>query len=121
MDEKLAGDFEGTFPFEPRYLDAGEIRLHYVDEGPREAPPLLFAHGNPTWSYLWRRQIAELSARGHRCVALDHMGFGRSSKPQRLRDFGLRRHIDNLLGFLDAHRDWLDEVERELGARGSGG
>ena len=102
MDEKLAGDFEGTFPFEPRYLNAGGIRLHYVDEGPRDAPPLLFAHGNPTWSYLWRRQIAELSARGHRCVALDHMGFGRSDKPRYLAAYSLQAHVDNTLALIDA-------------------
>ena len=52
------------------------MQLHYVDEGPPDAAPLLLVHGNPTWSYLWRRQIAELTERGHRCVAFDHMGFG---------------------------------------------
>jgi cis-3-alkyl-4-acyloxetan-2-one decarboxylase len=102
MQKKLAGDFEGTFPFEPRYLDAGDIRLHYVDEGPRDAPPLLFAHGNPTWSYLWRQQVAELSARGHRCVALDHMGFGRSDKPPYLGAYSLQAHVDNTLALIDA-------------------
>jgi pimeloyl-ACP methyl ester carboxylesterase len=75
VDTALNGDFEGTFPFEARYLNAGDVRLHYVDEGPRDAQPLLFVHGNPTWSYLWRRPIAELSAQGRRCVAFDHMGF----------------------------------------------
>jgi cis-3-alkyl-4-acyloxetan-2-one decarboxylase len=102
MEKELAGDFEGTFPFEPRYLTAGEIRLHYVDEGPRDAPPLLFAHGNPTWSYLWRRQIAALSERGHRCVAFDHMGFGRSDKPPYLAAYSLRAHVDNALALIDA-------------------
>jgi pimeloyl-ACP methyl ester carboxylesterase len=102
MEKELAGDFAGTFPFEPRYLTAGEIRLHYVDEGPRDAPPLLFAHGNPTWSYLWRRQIAELSERGHRCVAFDHMGFGRSDKPPYLAAYSLRAHVDNALALIDA-------------------
>ena len=69
MATSLDGDFGGTFPFEPRFVDAADIRLHYVDEGPADAPPLLFVHGNPTWSYLWRRPIAELSSRGRRCVA----------------------------------------------------
>ncbi len=102
MDIGLDGDFEGTFPFEARYLQAGEVRLHYVDEGPSEAPPLLFAHGNPTWSYLWRRPIAELSGRGHRCVAFDHMGFGRSDKPAYLSAYSLRAHVDNALAVIDA-------------------
>ena len=86
----LDGDFEGTFPFEPRYVDAGDVRLHYVDEGPSDAPPLLFVHGNPTWSYLWRRPLAELSAQGRRCVAFDHMGFGRSDKPPLLARYTLQ-------------------------------
>lgn len=102
MEGTLAGDFKGTFPFTPRYLQAREIRLHYVDEGPREATPLLFAHGNPTWSYLWRRQIADLSERGHRCVAFDHMGFGRSDKPPHLSVYTLRAHVDNTLALIDA-------------------
>ena len=59
MQWPLDGDFEGTFPFEPRYLSADDVKLHYVDEGPPDAAPLLFVHGNPTWSYLWRRPIAE--------------------------------------------------------------
>ena len=77
------------------------MRLHYVDEGPRDAPPLLFVHGNPTWSYLWRRPIAELSARGRRCVAFDHMGFGRSDKPPLLARYTLQAHIDNALALID--------------------
>ena len=54
-------------------------------------------HGNPTWSYLWRHQLRDLPARGHRCVALDHMGFGRSDKPPHLSAYSLRAHIDNAL------------------------
>jgi cis-3-alkyl-4-acyloxetan-2-one decarboxylase len=97
----LDGDFRGSFPFEPRYLQAGEVRLHYVDEGPRDAPPLLFLHGNPTWSYLWRRPIAELSAGGRRCVAMDHMGFGRSDKPPHLARYSLDAHVGNTLALID--------------------
>jgi cis-3-alkyl-4-acyloxetan-2-one decarboxylase len=102
MATTLNGDFGGTFPYEPRFLDAGEIKLHYVDEGPADAAPLLFVHGNPTWSYLWRRPIAELSARGHRCVAFDHMGFGRSDKPPQLSAYSLERHIENATALIDA-------------------
>jgi pimeloyl-ACP methyl ester carboxylesterase len=102
------GDFEGTFPFESRYLSADGVQLHYVDEGPSESAPLLFVHGNPTWSYLWRRQIDELSKLGHRCVAFDHMGFGRSDKPARLSAYSLERHVENALALVDALD--LDEV-----------
>jgi cis-3-alkyl-4-acyloxetan-2-one decarboxylase len=98
----LDGDFRGTFPFAARYIAARDLKLHYVDEGPRDARPLLFLHGNPTWSYYWRHPIAELSAKGHRCVALDHMGFGRSDKPPRLSAYTLRRHVDNALALIDA-------------------
>ena len=102
MATTLNGDFGGTFPYEPHFVDAGEIRLHYVDEGPPDAPPLLFVHGNPTWSYLWRQPIAVLSARGHRCVAFDHMGFGRSDKPPQLSAYSLERHIENAIALIDA-------------------
>jgi cis-3-alkyl-4-acyloxetan-2-one decarboxylase len=103
MDSKLDGDFGGTFPFEARYLRGpADMLIHYVDEGPRDAAPLLFAHGNPTWSYLWRRQIADLSAQGHRCLAFDHMGFGRSDKPPHLSVYTLRAHVDNAIALVDA-------------------
>jgi len=91
----LETDFEGTFPFEPRYLESGDVRLHYVDEGPADGPTLLFVHGNPTWSYMWRRPIAALSEQGRRCVAFDHMGFGRSDKPPHLARYSLHAHIEH--------------------------
>jgi cis-3-alkyl-4-acyloxetan-2-one decarboxylase len=101
MTDGLTGDFQGTFPFEARFLDAGNVRLHYVDEGPRDAAPWLFIHGNPTWSYLWRRPIAELAPAGRRCIAFDHMGFGRSDKPPYLSGYSLQAHIDNALAVID--------------------
>jgi pimeloyl-ACP methyl ester carboxylesterase len=97
----LDGDFGGTFPFEPRFLEAGDVRLHYVDEGPRDAPAILFVHGNPTWSYLWRRPIAALSEQGRRCVAIDHMGFGRSDKPTRPSRYRLQAHLDHTVALID--------------------
>jgi cis-3-alkyl-4-acyloxetan-2-one decarboxylase len=102
MATPLDGDFAGTFPFEPHYVSAGDTTLHYVDEGPADAAPLLFAHGNPTWSYLWRRPIAELSSAGHRCIAFDHMGFGRSDKPAKLSSYSLRRHVDNAIALIES-------------------
>ena len=97
----LDGDFGGTFPFEARYIEAGDVRLHYVDEGPRDARTLLFVHGNPTWSYLWRRPIKALSESGRRCVAFDHMGYGRSDKPPQLSRYTLQAHVDNALALID--------------------
>jgi pimeloyl-ACP methyl ester carboxylesterase len=101
MGTPLDGDFVGSFPFEARYASAGDLSLHYVDEGPGDAAPLLFLHGNPTWSYLWRRPIAELSSAGHRCIALDHMGFGRSDKPPKLSAYSLQRHVENAIALID--------------------
>jgi pimeloyl-ACP methyl ester carboxylesterase len=101
MAGALDGDFDGSFPFQARYLQAGDVRIHYVDEGPGDAPPLLMFHGNGTWSYMYRRPIAHLSARGWRCVAFDHMGFGRSDKPPYLSRYRLGAHIENALQLID--------------------
>ncbi|MBA3810823.1 MAG: haloalkane dehalogenase [Caulobacteraceae bacterium] len=86
------------WPFEPRYLeiiDAGgtPLRIHYVDEGPREAPPVLLMHGEPSWSYLYRKIIPALAAKGHRVVAPDLIGFGRSDKPAAREDYSYERHV----------------------------
>ena len=117
MASPLNGDFGGTFPFEARFLAADGVRLHYVDEGPADAPPVLFVHGNPTWSYMWRQPIAELSSKGHRCVAFDHMGFGRSDKPPQLSAYSLERHVGNALALIEA----LDLTDVTLVAHDWGG
>lgn len=85
--------FDGTWPFRARYTDAPGYRAHYVDEG-GGPETLLLLHGEPTWSYLFRKQIAHWSKQ-HRVVALDHMGFGKSATPQD-RTYWLQDHIDNL-------------------------
>ena len=95
MDDE---DFGGTFPFPARHARVGDVALAYVDEGPRDAPPVLLLHGNPTWSYMYRVPIARLTAAGHRCVAPDHMGFGRSDKPTQLGRYHLAAHVENLVG-----------------------
>jgi cis-3-alkyl-4-acyloxetan-2-one decarboxylase len=101
MGAVLDGDFAGSFPFEARFMDAPHARLHYVDEGPPGAAPVLMLHGNGTWSFMYRRQLADLSASGQRCVAFDHMGFGRSGKPPHLGAYSLQAHIENALALLD--------------------
>ena len=72
-----------------------------MDEGPTDAPPLLLVHGNPPGRTSGGTSSATCRARGHRCVALDHMGFGRSDKPPHLSAYSLRAHIDNTLALLD--------------------
>jgi len=68
------------FPFEPNYMDIQGLRVHYLDEGPRDAPPILLIHGEPTWSYLFRKMIPVFTAAGHRVVVPDLIGFGKSDK-----------------------------------------
>lgn len=83
------------YPFAPHWLALdGGLKLHYVDEGPREGEPVLFVHGNPSWSYLWRKPIVALSDR-YRCIAPDHIGCGRSDKPQAYA-YRLANHVANL-------------------------
>jgi haloalkane dehalogenase len=90
------------YPFAPHYVDVDGVRVHYVDEGPRAAAPVLLLHGEPSWSYLYRKMIPVLTAAGHRCVAPDLVGFGRSDKPARREDYTYQRHVDWMRGVLDA-------------------
>ncbi len=96
------------YPFTSRYLDRGGIRLHYVDEGPRDAPPVVMLHGNPTWSFYFRRVIAALNPR-FRCIVPDHIGMGLSDKPGDDRyEYTLDRRADDveaLLAHLGITRD----------------
>jgi len=90
------------YPFSPHYVQADEVRIHYVDEGPRSAAPVLMLHGEPSWSYLYRRMIPIVTAAGHRVVAPDLVGFGRSDKPARREDYTYQRHVDWMHRVLDA-------------------
>src|SRR5215470_17252314 len=81
------------WPYTPRYVDVGGVRVHYVDEGPRDAPPVLLLHGEPSWSFLYRKMIPVLVKDGHRVVAPDLIGFGRSDKPDRREDYTYERHV----------------------------
>ncbi|MBI3783334.1 MAG: haloalkane dehalogenase [Deltaproteobacteria bacterium] len=87
-----------AFPFPPRFVeirDAGgtALRIGTIDEGPRSAAPILLLHGEPSWSFLYRHIIAGLMAKGHRVVAPDLIGFGRSDKPSELQDYTYERHV----------------------------
>lgn len=85
------------FPFTPRWFRLGKDRLHYVDEG--NGPVLLFVHGNPTWSFHWRRLLTALAPQ-YRVIAFDHLGSGLSDKPRR-GPYGLTCHSRHLAEFLD--------------------
>ncbi len=83
------------FPFEPHYLELADgLRVHYLDEGPAGAAPVLLMHGEPSWSFLYRKMIPVLVAAGHRCIAPDLVGFGRSDKPADQDDYTYQRHVD---------------------------
>jgi haloalkane dehalogenase len=85
------------WPFAPRYFDlqdaAAPLRLHYVDEGPADGPVVLLMHGEPSWAYLYRKIILGLAAKGHRAIAPDLIGFGRSDKPAARTDYTYERHV----------------------------
>jgi len=94
-------------PFAPHYAeiaggDGTRLRIHYVDEGPRGAAPVLLLHGEPSWSYLYRKMIPVLVAAGHRAVAPDLVGFGRSDKPASRSDYSYQRHVDWLRATIHA-------------------
>ncbi|WP_208028334.1 haloalkane dehalogenase [Rhabdothermincola sediminis] len=87
------------FPFEPHYVevpdgDGGSLRVHYLDEGPPEGGIVLLMHGEPSWSYLYRKMIPVLTGAGLRAIAPDLVGFGRSDKPAHRSDYTYQRHVD---------------------------
>ena len=92
------------YPFTPHYATVAGIRIHYVDEGPRDTAPVVLLHGEPSWSYLYRKMIPALTAAGHRVVAPDLVGFGKSDKPVAQSAYTYQRHLDWMRGLL------LDEL-----------
>jgi haloalkane dehalogenase len=101
--QKLPG-----YGFEPHYAEipdaeGGTLRVHYIDEGPRDARDrLLLMHGEPSWCYLYRKMIPILVGAGHRAVAPDLVGFGRSDKPDKRTDYTYQRHVDWMTSFIEA-------------------
>lgn len=93
------------YPFEPRYTEVAQqaitLRMHYVDEGPATVSPVLMLHGEPSWSYLYRHMIPPVVSAGHRVVAPDLIGFGKSDKLTRIDDYSYARHLGWLTQFLD--------------------
>lgn len=99
------------FSFLPHYAmvpdnEGGELRMHYLDEGPREAPVVLMLHGEPTWCYLYRKMIPIVVAAGYRVIAPDLIGFGRSDKPVQQSDYSFPSHVR-----------WVGALLNQLGVR----
>lgn len=97
------------YPFQPNYSEVpdgegGSLRIHYVDEGRSDADPVLLMHGEPSWSFLYRKMIPLFCAEGFRVVAPDLAGFGRSDKPARREDYSYGRHV----GWM---KSWLEQLD----------
>jgi haloalkane dehalogenase len=107
--------FEGLpdFDYEPRYAtipdgDGGRLRVHHLDEGPADGDVVLCLHGEPSWSFLYRHMIPVLTGAGHRVVAPDLVGFGRSDKPTERADYTYARHVEWLTAHVFGELDLRD-------------
>ncbi|BCZ23852.1 haloalkane dehalogenase [Mycobacterium senriense] len=94
------------YPFVGHYLDVTAsdtrpLRMHYLDEGTIEGPPIVLLHGEPTWSYLYRTMIPPLTDAGNRVLAPDLIGFGRSDKPSRVEDYSYQRHVEWMVSWFE--------------------
>lgn len=94
------------YPFAPNYLmvddtEGGQLRMHYLDEGPKGGDVVLLLHGEPSWSFLYRKMIPPLAKAGFRVIAPDLIGFGRSDKPAERSDYTYERHLGWLRELLD--------------------
>ena len=94
------------YPFKPNYATIDGLRMHYVDEGPRNGAVILLLHGQPSWSYLYRKMIPPLSRAGYRVIAPDLIGLGKSDKPVAL---GIHTY--------EQHVRWVKQFIRKLGLR----
>ena len=93
------------YPFKPHYYTLREgLRVHYVDEGPRDATPVLMMHGEPSWSYLYRHMIGPVVEAGYRVLAPDLIGFGKSDKLTKKSEYSYALHVAWM-------RDWLDAMD----------
>ena len=95
------------YPFEPHYVeipdgDGGTLRMHHAEAGPEDGEVVLCLHGEPSWSYLYRKMLPVFADAGYRAVAPDLVGFGRSDKPAERSDYTYQRHLDWLAAWLDA-------------------
>jgi len=93
------------YPFEPNYVTVGEeLRLHYVDHGPRDGQVVIMMHGEPSWSFLYRHMISNVAGAGYRVIAPDLIGFGKSDKPTETSDYTYTCHV----GWMS---EWFEKIE----------
>ena len=91
--------FNGSWPFKPNFFKGNGFSQHFVDEGPRNASPIIMLHGEPTWGYIYRKFIPALS-KENRIIVPDHMGFGKSETPQD-KEYTLKTHVENLSNLIE--------------------
>ena len=97
------------YDFEPHYVEISDgLRVHYLDEGPADAAPVLLMHGEPSWCFLYRTMIPVLVEAGHRCIAPDLVGFGRSDKPTEQSDYSFAAEVAWMSEVLFDHLDLRD-------------
>ncbi len=118
--------FGGSWPYEPKWFASADGRMHYIDVGSADGTPVVLVHGNPTWGYLYRHFVAGLVNAGHRAIVPDHLGFGRSDKPDDAQLYTVPKHADRmneLLESLDLHdatvvcQDWGGPISLWWAAR----
>ena len=88
------------YPFKANYITINGLRMHYVDEGPQDGQVVLMLHGEPTWSYLYRKMIPIFVKAGYRAIAPDLIGFGKSDKLMRQKDYSYTFHVDMMKKFM---------------------
>ena len=91
--------FQGTWPFKPFFYNGNGFAQHYIDEGDKDANPVIMLHGEPTWGYIYRKFIPQLSDK-FRVIVPDMMGFGKSETPQN-KEYTLKTHVENLSGLIN--------------------
>jgi len=88
------------YPFKPHYAEVEGVRIHYVDEGHHDHETVLMMHGEPSWSYLYRKMIPVVVESGYRVIAPDLVGFGKSDKPAEMSDYSYQKHVSWMTGLI---------------------
>jgi len=89
------------YRYQPHYVEVAGLRMHYLDEGPSDALPVLLLHGEPSWSFLYRKMIPIITGAGHRVIAPDLIGFGRSDKPAATADYSYELHVETVTALIE--------------------
>ena len=97
----LEPDIQKRYPYKSNFTNVNGWRMHYVDEGPKDAKPVLLLHGNPAWGFLWRETVKPLLQAGYRVIVPDQIGFGLSEHPHAASAHSLDNHAANLVALID--------------------